>query len=60
MTDIFSEDSVEQILKYEDPQLFVSCIRNNIEHYYTGPDLRQAGMFDSVEKLHPDEVWHTK
>mgnify|MGYP002639499008 CR=1 FL=1 len=69
MTDMFSdfqdlpfnlealiEDSVSQILKHEDPQLFVSWLRNNIEHYYTAPVTRQGSMFDSVEELHPDEV----
>jgi tetratricopeptide (TPR) repeat protein len=49
------EDSVDQILKHEDAQLFFSWVRRNFERYYTGPDMRQGSMFEHVDK-HQNEV----
>jgi tetratricopeptide (TPR) repeat protein len=45
------EDSVAHIIKYEDPQRFISWLRDSIYNYYTGPDKRQGTMFDTIENL---------
>jgi len=40
------EDAIEQILAHEDPQLFITWMREHIYIYYTGAADRQQGLFD--------------
>ncbi len=40
------EDAIEQILAHEDPQIFITWMREHIYIYYTGTDDQQQGLFD--------------
>ena len=48
------EDSIEHIVRHEDPQRFLGWMREHIHDYYTGPDVQQGGLFD--EAAEPDQV----
>jgi len=39
------EDAIEQILIHEDPQIFITWMREHIYIYYTGTDDRRQGLF---------------
>jgi Flp pilus assembly protein TadD len=50
------EDSIEQIISHEDSQHFIGWMREHIDDYYTGPDLRQGGLFGESAVANPNQV----
>ena len=40
------EDSIEHIVNHEDSQRFIDWMCEHIDDYYTGPDMRQGGLFN--------------
>jgi tetratricopeptide (TPR) repeat protein len=49
------EDAIEQILAHEDPQLFITWMREHFYDYYTGTDGRQPGLFSEPPGSDPNQ-----
>ena len=50
------EDSIEYIISHEDPQRFIGWMCEHIDDYYTGPDMRQEGLFGEPVIANPDQI----
>jgi len=50
------EDSIEHIISHEDPQRFIGWMCEHIDDYYTGPDIRQGGLFGEPVVANPDQI----
>ena len=49
------EDAIEQILADEDPQRFITWMREHIYDYYPGTDDRQQGLFSEPPSSDPNQ-----
>ncbi len=49
-------DAIGQILSHEDPQLFVSWMREHIYDYYTGPEEPPKGRFSELMARKSDQI----
>jgi len=49
------EYAIEQILAHEDPQLFITWMREHFYDYYTGADGRQPGLFSEPPGSDPNQ-----
>ena len=49
-------DAIGQILSHEDPQLFVSWMREHIYDYYTGPEELPEGRFSELMARNSDQI----
>jgi tetratricopeptide (TPR) repeat protein len=49
------EDAIEQILANENPQLFITWMRESIYNYYAGADGRQPGLFEEPPTSVPSQ-----
>jgi len=50
------EDSIEYVMNHEDSQRFIGWICQHIDDYYTGPDIRQGGLFSKPAVADPNQV----
>jgi len=50
------EDAIGEIVAHEDPQRFVAWMRAHILDYYTGPDVRQGGLFEQSQAQDPNQL----
>jgi tetratricopeptide (TPR) repeat protein len=54
--EVLLEDSIEHIVRHEDAQHFIGWMCEHIDDYYTGPDVRQGGLFAKPVVANPDQV----
>ena len=50
------EDSIEHIVHHEDSQRFIDWMCEHIDDYYTGPDMRQGGLFNEPAIVNPNQL----
>ena len=50
------EDAIGEIVAHEDPQRFMAWMREHIYDYYTGPAVRQGGLFEQSQAQDPNQV----
>ena len=50
------EDAIEQILVHEDPQRFITWMREHIYDYCPGADDRQQGLFSELPTSDPNQL----